>query len=71
MASLAVAAIIVTVEAGIMKIRQSGQAPAAQATAAQAPVVKRGESTGSMVSSISALLGSDSLSGVSAHRRLA
>ena len=62
MASLAVAAIVVTVGAVIMKIRQSGQAPAAQVPAAQAPAAqvpaaKRGESAGSMVSSISALLG--------------
>jgi len=47
MASLAVAAIVVTTGAIIMKISQSGRAGAA----------KREESTGSMVSSISALLG--------------
>ena len=47
MASLAVAAIVVTAGAIIMKISQSGRAGTA----------KREESTGSMVSSISALLG--------------
>jgi hypothetical protein len=62
MASLAVAAIVVTVGAVIMKIRQAGQAPAtqapgAQASAAQAPAAKREESPGSVVVSISALLG--------------
>jgi uncharacterized membrane protein len=52
MTSLAVAAIVVTVGAVIMKISKAAQAPAAQASAA-----KREESSGSVVASISALLG--------------
>jgi len=64
MASLAVAAIVVTVGAVIMKIRQSGQASATQTPGAQAPATQvttakreEGSGSGSVVSSISALLG--------------